>query len=325
MADCDLCGLVVDLPFRCKNCGFSYCEEHRFMWKHHCGSVQSKPERSSKKSVTYRPYKVSYRRSWYIKRFFKFSIIPLAIVLIFMFANPLQLVSNKTVTLNENIQTADQNSQPSPQIDRTVSQKNDTAQVNPFINLLTYLDSAITNLSSTASHAVAPSKDELYQMALTDINSYRSQNGLKPVSLLNSPASQTYADLLLSEKCIHHLNDDGTTPQGRFHALGQDSNVIAENVWGGSVSISIQSTLQKSNYDMMFNDHLVKNGGLNVGTIDNGHRMNILNPSHQYVSLGVAYDLNNFVLVEDFEDPLGPNEYVPTSAYAGTPDPKSCW
>jgi hypothetical protein len=75
----------------------------------------------------------------------------------------------------------------------------------------------------------------------------------------------------------------------------------------------------------MFNDHLVKDGGLNVGTIDNGHRMNILNPNHQNVSLGIAYNLNNVVLVEDFEDPLQPNEHVSSSSYISIPDSKSCW
>lgn len=225
------------------------------------------------------------------------------------------LISNNySVTLGESVSS-----------DNVQGKQNNTTQTQPSERSSNNFLTTLEHLTNQATHTIMPTKADLYQVALDDINSYRTQNGLKPVSLANSPASQAYADLLLSEKCIHHMNDDGTTPQGRFHALGQDSYVIAENVEGGTLSVSVQTTVKQFNYNMMFNDHLVKDGGLNVGTIDNGHRMNILNPDHQYVSLGIAYNLNNVVLVEDFEDPILSNEYIPSSSYVDTPDPKSCW
>ncbi|MGI0023158.1 MAG: AN1-type zinc finger domain-containing protein [Nitrososphaeraceae archaeon] len=47
MTNCDFCGNSVDLPFKCRSCGFNFCNEHRFMWKHYCRGTEIKPKQKT--------------------------------------------------------------------------------------------------------------------------------------------------------------------------------------------------------------------------------------------------------------------------------------
>jgi len=55
---------------------------------------------------------------------------------------------------------------------------------------------------------------------------------------------------------------------------------------------------------------------------NNAHGDNILNPNHKSVSLGIAYDNNNLVLVEDFQEP---NTLGWKSFDLAYDDGKFCW
>jgi len=164
---------------------------------------------------------------------------------------------------------------------------------------------------------VSQSTDELRQIALDDINQYRQQNNIPPLIMINELPTQTYAELLLSEKCLHHMNDNGLTPQGRFHQAGIDSFAVGENIAGGQKRLldNQGQFIRNENYDMMFND----------AHSNWGHKKNILDPDYSSISLGIAYNNFNMVIVEDFESKLQPDEYIPSSAYFDTQDQKDCW
>ncbi|HZS73225.1 MAG TPA: hypothetical protein VFA69_01860 [Candidatus Nitrosotalea sp.] len=70
---------------------------------------------------------------------------------------------------------------------------------------------------------------------------------------------------------------------------------------------------------MMFND----------STSNWGHKLNILNPFHSSVSIGIAYDENSVVLVQDFEDPTSypvDDTYLfEYHANVQTHNSKHCW
>ena len=59
---------------------------------------------------------------------------------------------------------------------------------------------------------------------------------------------------------------------------------------GNIVGIDVKSALKDMEYSMMYND----------SASNWGHRDNILNPLHNEVSIGIAYDSNNVYFVEDF-------------------------
>lgn len=188
--------------------------------------------------------------------------------------------------------------------------------------LLAKISSLSANLSQVASNSniqvtPPPSLDQLQQFTVNDLNKYRQENNVTSLTMMNEPPSQIYAQLLLSERCLHHMNDNGTTPQGRFHNAGIDSFAIGENIAGGQKAVlqDLEGFIKSENNDMMFND----------ASSNWGHRQNILDPTYASVSIGVAYDATNMVIVEDFESPLQGNEYVPTSAYYEIPDSKECW
>ena len=188
--------------------------------------------------------------------------------------------------------------------------------------LLAKISSLSANLSQVASNSniqviPPPSLDQLQQFTVNDLNKYRQENNVSPLTMINEPPSQTYAQLLLSENCLHHMNANGLTPQGRFHEAGIDSYAIGENIAGGQKAVlqDLEGFIQSENNDMMFND----------ASSNWGHRQNILDPTYASVSIGIAYDATNMVVVEDFESPLQGNEYIPTSAYYDTPDSKECW
>lgn len=189
----------------------------------------------------------------------------------------------------------------------------------PLLSKIVSLSANLSNMASNSDVEVTapPSLNQLRQITLDDLNKYRQENNVSPLTMMNEPPSQTYAQQLLSENCIHHMNADGLTPQGRFHQAGINSFAIGENIAGGQKAVlqNLGGFIKNENYDMMFND----------ASSDWGHKKNILDPTYVSVSIGIAYDATNMVLVEDFESQLQGNEYIPTSAYYDIPDAKECW
>jgi len=155
--------------------------------------------------------------------------------------------------------------------------------------------------------------EQLKQIAVDDINNYRKQSGLSPVIMENSHASQVWAEHLLSEGCIAH-REGNSGPIQRYVDNGDKLQMIFENISGGygtQYSNPIDA-IKQANYEMMNND------------VDqnNGHRDNILNPSHTSVSIGLGYNSNKMVIVEDFQEPIIPGWKQYDMSYS---DQKACW
>ena len=78
---------------------------------------------------------------------------------------------------------------------------------------------SMSNLTSIIPEATPPpSLDELKQIALDDINKYRTQNGVHALTLGTARSSQIYTEELLKEGCIHHV-DSRLMRSGDQHVL----------------------------------------------------------------------------------------------------------
>lgn len=163
----------------------------------------------------------------------------------------------------------------------------------------------------------SPSLTELRQIALDDINKYRLDNNLRPISLGNAKSPQLFADELGKERCINHISDNGDGPMLRYKKNGDRMFLIFENVAGGyGSSWNMEGGIRDANYDMMFDD----------AHANWGHRDNILHPKHQSVSIGISSENGRLTIVQDFEQSLPPGyQYHPDSFKKQPVDEKFCW
>lgn len=133
---------------------------------------------------------------------------------------------------------------------------------------------------------------------LTLINNDRINNGVtRNVSLDYNPAAQQHAYSMLVNNYFSHWDTQGYKPYMRYTLAGGNGSV-EENIaymeyTGKFTSISaVEDALKQLEYQMVYND----------SAHQNGHRDNILDPFHNYVSIGIVYDVNFVYLVEDFEN-----------------------
>lgn len=202
---------------------------------------------------------------------------------------------------------------------KQIPKTNDIQQIvksNPIIQRVedeTIKNNGITQPTQTTPITNTYSLDELKQITLNDINNYRVQNGLSQIKLENAKASQVWADHLLSEGCISH-RESNSGPIQRYIDNGDKLQMVFENVAGGYGTnwATPDEAIKQSNSDMMNNDF----------DQNNAHRNNILNPNHLSVSIGIAYNSNKLILVEDFQEPLYEDWKSFDMAYD---DGKSCW
>jgi hypothetical protein len=108
---------------------------------------------------------------------------------------------------------------------------------------------------------------------------------------------------MLRNGYISHWDTNGYKPYMRYSVAG-GKGAVAENVaWKGMIGntfpVDVNSFLEDMEWSMMYDD----------ASSNWGHRDNILNPLHNKVSIGIAYDHSNVYLVQDFE-----NDYVSWTA-----------
>jgi|YelNatPaOPRAMG01_1025707.scaffolds.fasta_scaffold01236_30 uncharacterized protein YkwD len=137
--------------------------------------------------------------------------------------------------------------------------------------------------------------------ALEVINKDRLEYGLKPVELGTNPAAQYHAEDLASMLCLSHWGSNGMKPYMRYTIFGGkffvQENVAAVFMFGRTSIPSdeeILSFISQTEHEMMYND----------ASSDWGHRKNILDPMHTHVNIGIAYNSQIFVMVQDFENIL---------------------
>ncbi|HYA56136.1 MAG TPA: CAP domain-containing protein [Nitrososphaerales archaeon] len=156
----------------------------------------------------------------------------------------------------------------------------------------------------------------LASYALGLINQDRGANGTGPVTLDYNQAAQQHADSMLYYGYFSHFDTQGYKPYMRYSLLG-GRGADFENVAYYYFSVphfvstdSVETAVKELEYSMVYNDS---------SCCDNGHRYNILDPLHNQVSIGVAYNSTTVYFDEEFE-----NNYINlnfTVAPASASDP----
>jgi len=149
----------------------------------------------------------------------------------------------------------------------------------------------------------------LANYALGLINKDRAKYGLSPVALSDISSGQQHADSMEYFGYFSHWDTQGYKPYMRYTMMS-GSGYMAENCGLDYATTSsenatqvavapcsvqtIEAGLANCEWEMMYNDL----------SSNNGHRDNILNPLHNRVSIGIAYDSSSskIYFVEDFEN-----------------------
>jgi len=182
-----------------------------------------------------------------------------------------------------------------------------------FTRLLSATGSSSTTNSSTGTFAVysplisngaanvsyPADYKTLSAFALNLINQDRASLSVSPITLGNNRAGQQHADSMLRYDYFSHFDTQGFKPYMRYTLLGgtgADSENIAYISWQGNhftTIAAVESSISTLEHAMMYNDSLCCN---------NGHRLNIINPMHNRVSFGLAYNGTTLYFVEEFEN-----------------------
>jgi uncharacterized protein YkwD len=134
--------------------------------------------------------------------------------------------------------------------------------------------------------------------ALKIINFDRANFSLGPVTLSSNEAGQQHADSMIRYSYFSHFDTQGYKPYMRYSLLG-GKGADAENVAfiqdpsANYATATLEKAMNDLEHAMMYNDSACCN---------NGHRDNILNPLHNKVSIGVAYDSTHIYFDEEFEN-----------------------
>lgn len=152
---------------------------------------------------------------------------------------------------------------------------------------------------TSASVSYPPDYCTLAEFALAQINADRAANGTGPVSLDFNRAAQQHADSMLYYGYFSHYDVQGYAPYMRYSLLG-GLGADFENVAYFSYSVSHYTTTSAVEQAVKFLEHsMVYN---DVSCCNNGHRDNILDPQHNFVSIGVAYNSTHVFFDEEFEN-----------------------
>jgi uncharacterized protein YkwD len=152
----------------------------------------------------------------------------------------------------------------------------------------------------------------LASFTLNLINKDRANQSASPVTLGANQAGQQHADSMLKYDYFSHFDTQGFKPYMRYTLLG-GVGAVAENVayitWQGNHFTStsaVESSINILEHGMMYNDSLC---------CKDGHRLNIINPLHNRVALGLAYNSTTLFFVEDFENYYIDLSYNVSKAY----------
>jgi uncharacterized protein YkwD len=272
MPECGECGREVTLPFTCAYCGGNYCVEHRLPENHNCihrpkvpppyFTIPDNSQLPEKPIIRKKPTGKSKQFSLKLVALIAIALIAGAIIWS-VYPTLVQLTQTPSVT-------------PSPSI------------ISPIPSTMPSENPA----SPDATPSDINSHEELVNYALSLINSDRQSNGLQNVTLSSIDSGQRHADEMLANQFFSHWDINGYKPYMRYTLAG-GKGAVAENC---AAQLGFYSDLKEAltgmEWRMMYDD----------ADSDWGHRDNILDPLHNKVSIGIAFDNNDGYLVQDFED-----------------------
>ena len=148
-------------------------------------------------------------------------------------------------------------------------------------------------------------QNETIAYALSLINQDRMAYGLPNVTYSNETSGQQHSESMLQYDYFAHWDPFGLKPYMRY-TLVNGTQGVDENVAYiyNSSGINVLNAVKSMENSMMNNDQICCN---------NGHKYNILDPHHNQVSIGVAYNRTTVYFTEDFID-----NYI--SWQSGTPN-----
>jgi len=148
------------------------------------------------------------------------------------------------------------------------------------------------------------------------VNQDRATNGTAPVSIDYNRAAQQHADSMLYYDYFSHFDTQGLKPYMRYSmlgGLGGDFENVAYLSYTGphfTSTSSVEAAVKTLEESMMYNDSACCN---------NGHKYNILNPLHNFLSIGVAYNSTTVFFDEEFENNYISLSFNSTSASSKPP------
>jgi len=182
-------------------------------------------------------------------------------------------------------------------ITRVLPSTQTSASTNSSLNAFAVYSPLISNGVANVSHPA--DYDALSNFTLNLINQDRANQTAPPVTLGTNPAAQQHADSMLKYDYFSHFDTQGFKPYMRYTLLG-GVGAVSENVayitWKGdhfTNTSTVESSIGTLEHAMMYNDSICCN---------NGHRLDIINPLHNHVALGLAYNSTTLFFVEDFEN-----------------------
>ncbi len=158
--------------------------------------------------------------------------------------------------------------------------------------------------SSRSNYTISypPNYTTLANYALGLINTDRANHNVSAVTLSPIPSGQQHAYSMMVNGYFSHWDVQGYKPYMRYTILN-GTGAVEENVafetssLPGSFSTvpQIETAISNLEHDMVYNDE---------ACCQNGHLLNIINPYHNRVSIGIDVNANSTAVyfVEDFEN-----------------------
>ena len=185
-----------------------------------------------------------------------------------------------------------------------------TSPAGPSLNYSVY--SPIIQ-GGSANISYPPHYDALASYALSLINQDRANFSAAPVALARDGVAQQHADSMLRFDYFSHYDTQGYKPYMRYTLLGGRAAVqenIAYVAGDRFSSVSdLEGGIKTLEHLMMYEDQACCN---------NGHKLNIINALHNFVSVGVAYNGTTLYFDEEFENVYANMTFTVSSQYAVT-------
>jgi len=326
MARCERCGKEIDLPFACTYCGKSYCGEHRLPENHQCSNLPKSP-------LFWYQKKIRSDERDLLDAMHDYEFCPKChsydlAVLSFdeqkvnwqcricghrydtkreeddRRSNKNPDMGNKgdfhSIKQGVSSQLPEDN-EPST-IPREKKTRNRTSTAAVLILSLLIITFGFAyysgwfnklNLSDLLPSPTPTSttKDISIKQVLNELNIARKAVSLSNVSLLTSPrVASLRADDMLNKTYFCHYDLNGLNPDYHYTKLGGRFSV-EENI-GFLYSSSLRTTdvpeySRQSLHDMIYNDQ----------SSDWGHRDSLLDPTNNYVDIGISWDDHRLYVV----------------------------
>ena len=294
MAKCHNCGRTVDLPFKCRYCGGLFCEDCRLPPKHNCPGInlwasRSPPSDLKGEDGRYIPVKVkpstSYVRTTR-RRKKKSNKLKVLVFLLLVVSVGIGLYYNN----NKNFSFLTGNNGLGLVLSNITQHK-------ITVNVKEYISKAKESVEKPLQEVIRePSKEEIMNETISAVLEYlnkeRVKRGLPPVKLMLTGIAQFRADDMIKRDYFGHYDPEGYPPfyyytkKGGIYAM--EENCGMHEIISGTLSpTKIPKYAVNSVRNMIYND-----------TLSNwGHRNSLLDPSNNYVDIGVSWNSNRMVIV----------------------------